>query len=106
MNHFFRLLLFVCGFAITLTACTNEDNGTPGTDGQNAKYTIMIYGCGGKNVDPQMDYAIDDIAKALNVSNNQVRVTVMYSMSKDIWISWASLARPTAMNSPRMSILP
>ena len=31
-----------------------------------------------------MDYAIDDIAKALNVSNNQVRVTVMYSMSKDI----------------------
>ena len=84
MNHFFRLLLFVCGFAITLTACSNEDNGTPGTDGQNAKYTIMIYGCGGKNVDPQMDYAIDDIAKALNVSNNQVRVTVMYSMSKDI----------------------
>ena len=51
MNHFFRLLLFVCGFAITLTACSNEDNGTPGTDGQNAKYTIMIYGCGGKNVD-------------------------------------------------------
>ena len=29
MNHFFRLLLFVCGFAITLTACTNEDNGEP-----------------------------------------------------------------------------
>ena len=86
MNHFFRLLLFVCGFAITLTACSNEDNGTPGTDGQNAKYTIMIYGCGGKNVDTQMDYAIDDIAKALNVSNNQVRVTVMYSMSKDICI--------------------
>ncbi len=55
MNHFFRLLLFVCGFAITLTACTNEDNGTPGTDGQNAKYTIMIYGCGGKNVDTQME---------------------------------------------------
>ena len=84
MNPFFRLLLFVCGFAITLIACTNEDNGTPGTDGQNAKYTIMIYGCGGKNVDIQMDYAIADIAKALNVSNNQVRVTVMYSMSKDI----------------------
>lgn len=86
MNKLFKMLLLVCGFAFMLTACSVDDNNENGNGEATglAKYTIMIYGCGGSNVDWQVDGAIEDIAKALNVSNNQVRVTVMYSMSKDI----------------------
>ena len=90
MNKLFKMLLFVCGFAMMLTACSKDDdknnntNTNDETTVQQAKYTIMIYGCGGANVDWQVDGAIEDMVKSLGVSNNQVRVTVMYSMSKDI----------------------
>lgn len=47
-----------------------------------AKYTIMLYGCGGGDVDYQWSDAIEWVAQSLNVPINQVRFTVMYSMSK------------------------
>ena len=85
INQLFKMLLLVCGFALMLPACSKDDNETDsGADEPKAKYTIMIYGCGGENVDNQIDYALEAVAKALSVSNNQVRITVMYSMSKDI----------------------
>jgi hypothetical protein len=79
--------ILICGATVFTSCSSSEDNPINNNDGtqvQNAKYTIMIYGCGGRNVDVQIDDAIGYIAKALKVSNNQVRVTVMYSMSKDI----------------------
>lgn len=80
------LLVAVVAMSIAFVSCSkddNDDNTSGGQTGKPAKYTIMFYGCGGGNVDSQLDGAIKEIVKALNVSNNQVRFTVMYNMSKD-----------------------
>lgn len=55
---------------------TDEPANTP------AKYTIMLYGCGGGDIDSQLGGALEGVVKALGVENNQVSYTVMYSMSK------------------------
>ena len=86
----FKMMLFaLIGMALSLTfvSCTNEDNDatTPGQDEpkDKAKYTIMFYGCGGGNLDDWLEDSYENILKALNASNGQVRFTVMFNTSKD-----------------------
>lgn len=85
--------IFAVAMGMTAVSCSsNEDNATgsspvavPGQDWskQQAKYTIMFYGCGGGDVDYQLERAITGIVNQLSVPANQVRYTVMYSMSKN-----------------------
>ena len=99
----FKVLLFALfGMALSLAvvSCSSDDdkdnnNENPVTPDQNGsnpdqneskeqvKYTIMFYGCAGGNLDTWLESTIPDIVKALDVSNNQVRFTVMFNMSKD-----------------------
>ena len=91
----FKVLLFaLLGMALSLTvvSCSSDDDKdndkespVPGQDWskKQAKYTIMFYGCGGGNLDTWLESAIPNIIKELQVSNNQVRFTVMFNMSKD-----------------------
>lgn len=75
-----------------MTSCSNSDgdsnpsaNDPYQTDwqGKTAKYTIMFYGCGGGDVDDQLEEAIELVQQSLEVKDNQVRFVVMYSNSKD-----------------------
>lgn len=88
--------ILFCGLGMVLASCTESSDNTEGNNDtpsdepwvdrwktQKAKYTLMFYGCGGSDVDIMLEYAIYYIAQELNVSSDQVRVTVMYSMSKD-----------------------
>ncbi len=76
-------LLIVAGIAalgLTVSSCQKDTKDTPGKQ-TPAKYTLMIYGCGGGNVDGQLEYVLEDLQKELSTDRNQVGVTVMYSMS-------------------------
>lgn len=82
--------IFTCGLAsVTFTSCSSDDNGNGQPDqtdkwkDKQAKYTVMFYGAGGGNVDYQLEGIIRPVMQALGENNNQVRFTVMYSMSKD-----------------------
>lgn len=86
--------VFSMALGLAVASCSSNDNSTdndgvtPVTPGQDwsknqAKYTIIFYGCGGGNLDDWLENAIPNIAKALNVTNNQVRFTVMFNTSKD-----------------------
>ncbi len=87
--------LLFCGFAVVLTSCSsNDDPVNKGGEksqtswaekwnGRQAKYTLMFYGCGGTNVDMMLETALSYMYKELNIDKPQVRLTVMYSMSKD-----------------------
>lgn len=86
MKKFFGFFLAVLGLAMCAmtTSCSsddNDDNGGKPEPAKMAKYTIMFYGCGGANVDSQLDFAIKEVQKQLGVANNQVRFVVMYSTS-------------------------
>ena len=78
MKYAFRMLLVAAVAAMTLamTSCQKENN-----QNQVAKYTIMLYGCGGANVDMQLERALEGAVEALGVEKNRVRFTVLYSMS-------------------------
>ena len=55
----------------------------PGDDDtKKAKYTLMIYGCGGGNLDYKFTY-FDEILDALNTTKENVRVTYMFSTSSN-----------------------
>lgn len=86
MKKLFKFVLVtICAtLAMSVVSCNkdNKDNTDDPKTTTPAKYTIMLYGCGGSNVDGQLEGALDDAVKALGVESNQVRFTVMYSMSK------------------------
>ena len=98
-KNFFSKMMMLCVAIVAmsmtmLTSCSsNEDNRSSNASfvdpyqeywqDKTAKYTIMLYGCGGGNVDTQLTGAIPFIQQRLNVETNQVRFVVMYSMSKD-----------------------
>lgn len=73
------LVAISAALAMSVVSC-NKDN-TDDSKTTPAKYTIMLYGCGGANVDIQLEGALEGAVEALGVENNQVRYTVMYSMS-------------------------
>ncbi len=76
-------LLVVLGLSVASCSSDNEQTPQPQDWSKTkAKYTIMFYGCGGSDVDIQFEGCIEDVMKALGVSNNQVRFTVFYSMSQ------------------------
>lgn len=89
----FVLIAFVgMVMGVTFVSCSSDNNDNNNGGGtvtpqdwskKKAKYTIMFYGCGGGDVDSQLESSFSGIVKSLNVPNNQVRFTVMYSMSKD-----------------------
>lgn len=102
----FKVMLFALfGMALSLAivSCSSNNDDTDYTDNtgntgddddspvdnpdpwanKKAKYTIMLYGCGGGDVDGMYENAIPQIIDALNVSSNQVRFTVMFNTSKD-----------------------
>lgn len=106
MKNYFIKLMSVALFAVVgafISSCSNDDNSSgnmqqedPYKDqwqNKTAKYTVMLYGCGGGDVDWQLDYAIDYVKYFLKASNNQVRFVVMYSTSK------SDQKHRTAMNS-------
>ena len=74
---------------VFMSSCSSDDSNKQQEDpykekwkNKTAKYTVMLYGCGGGDVDEQLDHAIDYVKNSLNVNNNQVRFVVMYSTSK------------------------
>ena len=87
MKKLFRFVLVVLSatLAMSIVSCEKGNPDTPGGGDEPAttpaKYTIMLYGCGGGNVDIQLEGALEDAVKALGVDKNQVSYTVMYSMS-------------------------
>ncbi len=87
MKKCFNVLLTAAMIAMGLVISSCEkDNTTPETPDapqwdKQAKYTIMFYGCGGGDIDEQLEGALEDLVKELGVEKNQVRYTVMYSMS-------------------------
>ena len=82
MKKLFKFVLVAISMilAMGVVSC-NKDNTDDPSKKTPAKYTIMLYGCGGANVDCQLEDALEPAVKALGVESNQVRYTVMYSMS-------------------------
>lgn len=66
--------------AMSVVSCKKDNTEDPGNK-PKAKYTIMLYGCGGGDIDMQLEDALEDLVKSLGTEKNQVRYTVMYSMS-------------------------
>ena len=94
MKNFFKLMsvALVVAMGTVMTSCSSNGDSNPAVtndpyvqnwQGKTAKYTIMFYGCGGGDVDAQLDGAIDYVKESLKVPQNQVRFVVMYSNSKD-----------------------
>ena len=76
------LMAGMVAMGLTISSCNKDNPQTPETPEQTkAKYTIMFYGCGGGDIDIQLEGALEDAVKALSVEKNQVRYTVMYNMS-------------------------
>jgi hypothetical protein len=73
------LVAMSIALAMSIVSCQKDNTDDPAKT--PAKYTIMLYGCGGGNVDSQLEDALDGAVEALGVDNNQVNYTVMYSMS-------------------------
>ena len=82
MKKLFNFVLVVIGvtMAMGVVSC-QKDNKDDEPTKTPAKYTIMLYGCGGGNVDNQLEDALEGAVAALGVEKNQVSYTVMYSMS-------------------------
>ena len=92
-----NLLLMGCLAALgiaSFTACqkdntpSQKEDKTPSEnvnpwEKQQAKYTVMLYGCGGGDVDHMLEQSLLPMMEAMAVQDSKVRVTVMYSMSKD-----------------------
>ena len=89
-NYFIKLMsvAMLVATGVFMSSCSSDDSNKQDDPykekwkNKTAKYTVMLYGCGGGDVDEQLDYAIDYVKNSLNVNNNQVRFVVMYSTSK------------------------
>ena len=81
MKTFFKFVFvaFSISLAICVVSCDRCNKDKP--EVTPAKYTIMLYGCGGGNIDIQLEGALEGAVEALGVDKNQVSYTVMYSMS-------------------------
>ena len=83
-------LLLCC---LSFTACTDEmmDNAVePGTDTPTenlADYTVMLYTCGGSNLDNSIEADIIKAAKAIKADSKKVRYMVQYKYSREDNIS-------------------
>lgn len=79
MEKLFKFVLVAIVTTMSVVSCNkNNADKTPATP---AKYTIMLYGCGGANVDTQLEDALEETVRSLGVKNNHVNYTVFYSMS-------------------------
>lgn len=84
MKKLINLMLMagMVAMGLVVSSCNKDNPKTPETPEQaKAKYTIMFYGCGGGDIDMQLEDALEGLVKELSVEKNQVRYTVMYSMS-------------------------
>ena len=82
MKKLFKLVLVAVSVALAMSVVSCKKDNTDVPETTPAKYTIMLYGCGGGDIDSQLEGALEGAAAALGVENNQVSYTVMYSMSK------------------------
>ena len=82
MNNLCKFVLVaIClTLAMSVVSCKKDNTEDPGNT-PKAKYTIMLYGCGGGDIDMQLEDALEGLVKGLGTEKNQVRYTVMYSMS-------------------------
>ena len=82
MKKLFKFVLVAVSatLAMSVVSC-KKDNRDDHPTKTPAKYTIMLYGCGGGNVDSQLEGALDEAVEAMDIDVNQVSYTVMYSMS-------------------------
>ena len=74
------LVATAVALAMGVVSCKKDNTEDPGNT-PKAKYTIMLYGCGGGDIDMQLEDALEGLVKGLGTEKNQVRYTVMYSMS-------------------------
>lgn len=81
MKKLSKFVLVAIGMVLAMGVVSCNKSNTDEPTGPKAKYTIMLYGCGGGDIDSQLEWALEDAVKALGVENNQVSYTVMYSMS-------------------------
>ena len=83
--------LLLC--SLSFTACIDEmmDNAVkPGTDTPTedlADYTVMLYTCGGSNLDNAIEADIIKAAKAIKADSKKVRYMVQYKYSREDNIS-------------------
>ena len=81
MKKLFKFVLVAISMVLAMSVVSCKKDNTDEPAGPKAQYTIMLYGCGGGDIDSQLEEALDDLVKGLGVEKNQVRYTVMYSMS-------------------------
>ena len=81
MKKCFSLVLVALGVTMAMSVVSCKKDNPETLPAAPAKYTIMLYGCGGSDIDIQLEGALEGAVKALGVDKNQVNYTVMYSMS-------------------------
>lgn len=73
------LLLLLCGAAAFLPSCNDDDNGPSGQP--EAEYTLMLYGCGGGNLDHYMQ--VNLFEALLTGANDRVKMTGQIKFSAE-----------------------
>lgn len=58
MKKLFRLVLVAVCFSLAMSVVSCDRHNTDTPEVTPAKYTIMLYGCGGGNVDNQLEDAL------------------------------------------------
>lgn len=79
MRKFFAFFTFIALSVGMLCSCKDEMEETPAPEAEEVDYLVMLYGCGGGNLDSGI---IGNIMQALDEgSNEQVKLTFEYKMS-------------------------
>jgi hypothetical protein len=76
---FWGMLLFAL-YACFFASCSDDNPNVPGSDGE-AEYTLMIYGCGGGNLDQFMQHNLN---QALRSVSEKVKLTAEIKYSSDM----------------------
>ena len=58
----FVLVAICLTLAMSVVSCKKDNTEDPGNT-PKAKYTIMLYGCGGGDIDMQLEDALEDLVK-------------------------------------------
>lgn len=75
---FFCFLLAVC---LTFVSCSDDDNNEAPVSEPEADYTVMLYGCGGGNLDASLVYNLSQAESYGYTPRVQFTAKVKYSAS-------------------------
>lgn len=69
LKDYFLMLLMMLGVVATATSCKDDDpiqenNNTPAEEQKDVTYTVMMYGCGGGNLDEALLYNLGGVEAA------------------------------------------